>query len=110
MARSPRRAPTVHDLEERLTNVERELAQVVSTVTSINQAATSEAEWVRDAFKEHRAEVRKGFADTAAGLGTLRTDVVSLRTDVAAVQSDVTAVRQDIDEILRRVSGRDRGE
>jgi hypothetical protein len=58
MARSPRRAPTVHDLEERLTNVERELAQVVSTVTSINQAATSEAEWVRDAFKEHRAEVR----------------------------------------------------
>jgi hypothetical protein len=61
-------------------------------------------EWFRDAFKEHRAEVRKGFADTAAELGTLR-------TDVAAVQSDMTAVRQDIAEILRRVSnGRDRGD
>ena len=80
-------------------------------MTSANRAATGEAQWFRDAFVEHRAEVRSGFAETAAELGALRTDVVSLRTDVAAIQSDVTAVRQDIAEILHRVgNGHDRSD
>jgi len=96
MARSARRAPTIQELDERLTTVERELAQVVSTVTTMNREATDEAKRFRDAFVEHRAEVRKGFADVQA--------------DVKTLQADVTAIRSDVAEILRRVgNGHDRG-
>jgi hypothetical protein len=105
MGRSPRRVPTAQELDERLTSVERELAQVVSTVTSMNKAATGEAQWFRDSFTQHREEVRKSFADTAtaAALATVQADVTTLKTDVAAIRGDVA-------KILQRVgNGRDRG-
>jgi chromosome segregation ATPase len=106
MARSPRRAPTVHELDEHLTTVERQLAQVVSTITSIDEAATNEAKWFRDAFVEHRDEVRKGFAKmaTADELATVKSNVKSLQTDVAEI-------RKDVSKISRRVRhGRYRGD
>ena len=92
MARSARRVPTVQELDERLTNVERELAQVVSTVTRVNQAAISEAKWFRDTFMEHRDEVRKGFAETAkaAEVGAVKSDLAAVKTEVAAIRSDLT--------------------
>lgn len=52
----------MRELDERLTTVERELAQVVGTVTRINEAAVQEFQTFRDAFIEHRSEVRQAFA------------------------------------------------
>jgi hypothetical protein len=62
MARPARREPTMRELDERLTAVERELAQVVGTGTRINEAAVQEFQTFRDAFTEHRNEVRQVFA------------------------------------------------
>jgi DNA anti-recombination protein RmuC len=62
MARSARRVPTVQELDERLTTVERELAQVVSALTISNDTARREIQTFRETFMEHRAEVRQSFA------------------------------------------------
>jgi len=63
MARAVRREPTIRGLDERLTNVERELAQVVSALTISNDTARREIQTFREAFMEHRADVRQSFAD-----------------------------------------------
>jgi hypothetical protein len=61
MARAARREPTIRELDERLTNVERELAQVVSALTISNDTARREIQTFREAFMEQRAEVRQSF-------------------------------------------------
>jgi hypothetical protein len=75
-------------------------------------AAIGEAKWFRDAFLEHRAEVRKGFSEMATaaelatvrsevrtGLATVQTEVDTLRTDVAALRTEVAAIRTDLNEL-----------
>jgi hypothetical protein len=65
MARTALREPTIRELDERLTTVERQLVQVVAALISANQAATREFQWHREAFIQHRDEVREAFDKTA---------------------------------------------
>ena len=61
-----RREPTIRELDERLATVERQLLQVVAALISANQAATREFQWHREAFIQHRDEVREAFDKTAS--------------------------------------------
>ena len=83
-AQAPRREPTNRELAEAI-------AKVAESVTAVNELAVKQARRFRDTLTEHRAEVRKGFAETAT-----RAEVAALRDDVAGLRNDVVTMRAEI--------------
>jgi hypothetical protein len=57
VAPQARRGPTIRDLEDAVT-------KVAGTEAAMNREGIKEAKWLRDAFIEHRDEIRKAFAAT----------------------------------------------
>ena len=55
MASQARTGPAIRELEAAVT-------RVASTEAAMNREAIEEAKWFRDAFIEHRDEMRKAFA------------------------------------------------
>jgi hypothetical protein len=86
MVRAARRDPTPRELDERLTRVERQVAELATAMTGANEAAVREFKSFRDAFIEHRAEVRKAFAETAT-----KADLAGLRAEVRQNHAEVMA-------------------
>ena len=92
MARPARREPTNRELDERVTRLEHQVAEIATTVTRTNEVAVREIAEFKRAFVEHREEVRRALAETAtrelvirevSGLRTeLRGELQSLRTEL----------------------------
>jgi chromosome segregation ATPase len=91
MARPARREPTNRELDERVTRLEHQVAEIATTVTQTNEVAVREIAEFKRAFVEHREEVRRALAETAtrellirevSGLrAELRGELQSLRTE-----------------------------
>jgi hypothetical protein len=71
-------------LDERVTKLERLLAELVIAVTSVNEGAVREFQWMQDAFTQHEMEVRNGFADTRELLSHVNDRIVELRETLMA--------------------------
>ena len=91
-ARPARREPTNRELDERVTRLEHQVAEIATTMTRTNEAAVREIAEFKRTFVEHREEVRRALAETAtrelvirevSGLRTeLRGELQSLRTEL----------------------------
>ena len=83
-----RRGPTIRDLEAAVT-------QVASTEAAMNQEGIKEAKWFRDAFIDHRDEIRKAFAATHELIthlhGEVKADIAGLRDEVRRNHATVMA-------------------
>jgi hypothetical protein len=77
MARATRRTSTLKELDERLTRLERQVAEITKTVTERNRSTTLEIGEFRRAFIEAREEARRAFAETAS-----RELVMRLHTEI----------------------------
>jgi hypothetical protein len=75
-------------LDERVTRLERLLAELVIAVTGVNEGAVREFQWMQDVFTEHQNEVRNGFADTNERVLRLNTQtqnrIIDLRETLLA--------------------------
>jgi hypothetical protein len=91
MARAAHRDPTPRELDERLTRVERQVAEIATTITNAQEASVREAQQSRDAFIEHRAEVRKGFAEGAVRAEALRNDVAETHVIIHRLAATIEA-------------------
>jgi hypothetical protein len=99
MARPARREPTNRELDERVTRLEHQVAEIATTVTRTNEVAVREIAEFKRAFVEHREEVRRGLAETAtrelvirevSGLRPeLRGELQSLRTELGGKARDL---------------------
>jgi hypothetical protein len=108
MARAARREPTVRELDERLTRLEHQVADIATTVADTNRVAVQEVQAFHSAFIEHGEETRKAFAEThaiihrlggavEAGFKTTFNQIAELRTELKADIADVrTELRGDI--------------
>ena len=88
MAPQARRGPTIRDLEAAVT-------KVASTEAAMNREGIKEAKWFRDAFIDHRDEIRKAFAATHELIthlhGEVRADIAGLRDEVRRNHATVMA-------------------
>jgi hypothetical protein len=80
MARAPtkRNPEKPKKLDERVTKLERLLAELVIAVTGMNEGAVREFQWMQDVFTEHQNEVRNGFADTNELVNRVNDRIVEL--------------------------------
>ena len=65
MARAPQRTPTVQELAERVSRLEKQLAEMVKTLADSDTSAVHEMAELRHALLDGRDELRRAFADTA---------------------------------------------
>jgi chromosome segregation ATPase len=101
MARPARREPTNRELDERVTKLEHQVAEIATTLTRTNEVAVREIAEFRRAFVEHREEVRRALAETAtrelvirevSGLrAELRGELQNLRTELGGKTRDLQA-------------------
>ena len=99
MARPARREPTNRELDERVTRLEHQVAEIATSVTRTNEVAVREIAEFKRAFVEHREEVRRALAETAtrelvirevSGLrAELRGELQSLRTELGGKIRDL---------------------
>jgi hypothetical protein len=73
------RGPTIRDLEAAVT-------KVTSTEAAMNREGIKEAKWFRDAFIEHRDEIRKAFAATHELITNLHGEAIA---DIAGLRDEV---------------------
>ena len=86
MARAPTKRPPKKPtkLDERVTRLERLLAELVIAVTGVNEGVVREFQWMQHVFTEHQNEVRNGFADTRELLSHVNDRIVELRETLMA--------------------------
>jgi hypothetical protein len=65
MAHPPRRIPTVRELAERVSRLEKQMTEMVKTLANSNTLAAHEMTEIRRALLDGRDELRRAFADTA---------------------------------------------
>lgn len=131
MARPARREPTNRELDERVTRLEHQVAEIATTVTQTNEVAVREIAEFKRAFVEHREEVRRALAETAtrellirevSGLrAELRGELQSLRTEFGGelqnlrtelggeLQSLRTELGDELQSLRAELGGKTRG-
>jgi hypothetical protein len=84
MARAPTKRPPKKPtkLDERVTRLERLLAELVIAVTGVNEGVVREFQWMQHVFTEHQNEVRNGFADTNELVNHVNDRIVELHQTV----------------------------
>jgi len=65
MARAPQRTPTVQELAERVSRLEKQMAEMVNTLADSDTSSVHEMAELRHALLDGRDELRRAFADTA---------------------------------------------
>jgi uncharacterized protein involved in exopolysaccharide biosynthesis len=65
MARALRHTPTFQELVERVSRLEKQMAEVLKTLADSNTSAVHEMTELRRALLDGRDELRRAFADTA---------------------------------------------
>jgi chromosome segregation ATPase len=95
MARPARREPTNRELDERVTRLEQQVAEIATTVTQTNEVAVREIAEFKRAFVEHREEVRRTLAETATRELVIR-EVSGLR---AELRGELQSLRTELDQL-----------
>ena len=120
MARPARREPTNRELDERVTRLEHQVAEIATTVTQTNEVAVREIAEFKRAFVEHREEVRRALAETAtrellirevSGLrAEVRGELQSLRTEFGGeLQNLRTELGDELQSLRAELGGKTRG-
>jgi predicted glycosyltransferase len=99
MARPARREPTNRELDERVTKLEHQVAEIATTVTRTNEVAVREIAEFKRAFVEHREEVRRALAETATRDLVIR-EVSGLR---AELRGELQNLRTELDDKTRHL-------
>jgi uncharacterized coiled-coil protein SlyX len=95
MARPARREPTNRELDERVTRLEQQVAEIATTVTRTNEVAVREIAEFKRAIVEHREEVRRTLAETATRELVIR-EVSGLR---AELRGELQSLRAGLDQL-----------
>jgi hypothetical protein len=95
MARPARREPTNRELDERVTRLEQQVAEIATTVTRTNEVAVREIAEFKRAIVEHREEVRRTLAETATRELVIR-EVSGLR---AELRGELQSLRTGLDQL-----------
>jgi chromosome segregation ATPase len=95
MARPARREPTNRELDERVSRLEQQVAEIAATVTQTNEVAAREIAEFKRAFVEHREEVRRTLAETATRELVIR-EVSGLR---AELRGELQSLRTELDQL-----------
>jgi hypothetical protein len=88
MAHPPRRTPTVQELAERVSRLEKQMTEMVKTLANSNTSAAHEMNEIRRALLDGRDELRRAFADTAT-----RELVIRLRDEL---QGEIRAKHTEV--------------
>jgi hypothetical protein len=95
MARPARREPTNRQLDERVTRLEHQVAEIATTVTRTNDVAVREIAEFKRALIEHREEVRRALAETATRELVIR-EVSGLRGELQGLRSELGGKVRDL--------------
>jgi hypothetical protein len=95
MARPARREPTNRELDERVTRLEHQVAEIATTVTRTNDVAVREIAEFKRALIEHREEVRRALAETATRELVIR-EVSGLRGELQGLRSELGGKVRDL--------------
>ena len=108
MARPARREPTNRELDERVTRLEHQVAEIATTVTQTNEVAVREIAKFKRAFVEHREEVRRALAETATRELLIR-EVSGLRAELRGeLQSLRTGLGGELQSVRSELGGKTR--
>jgi uncharacterized coiled-coil protein SlyX len=95
MARPARREPTNRELDERVTRLEHQVAEIATTVTRTNDVAVREIAEFKRALIEHREEVRRALAETATRELVIR-EVSGLRGELQGLRGELQGLRSEL--------------
>jgi hypothetical protein len=108
MARPARPEPTNRELDERVTRLEHQVAEIATTVTRTNEVAVREIAEFKRAFVEHREEVRRALAETATRELVIR-EVSGLRAELRGeLQGLRTELHGELQSLRTELGGKAR--
>jgi uncharacterized protein involved in exopolysaccharide biosynthesis len=90
MVRAPQRTPTVQELAERVSRLEKQMAEMVKTLAHSDTSTVHEMTELRHALLGGRDELRRAFADTASRELVIRLNN-ELQDEIRAKHTEVMA-------------------